>query len=81
MLMFWDATLLRYVNASNPQPRELGFESWAAVSNFGQVGSLCIQLTNEYLVVDSGVYVCSNCLLALIADGWMITKEIEMAAS
>ena len=69
------------VNASNSQLTELGFESWAAVSNFEQVGSLCIQLTNEYLFVDSGVYVCTNCLLALIADCWMIAKEIEMVAS
>ena len=69
------------VGALNPELKEPGFESYVAMSNIGQVnevitlhGSSSLSCMNKHLVVNSGGYLCTNRLTALITT-WLNASQ------
>ena len=68
---------------SDSRLREPGFEYFAAVSNSGQVVFILHcpsspSCMNEYVALDSGGYLYTNGLRALIAACMMFPNEVEI---
>ena len=69
--------------ASDSRLRGPGFESCAAVLKHRAIVfilhcSSSLSCINEYLAIDTGGYLCTNSLRALIAACWRRPREVEM---